>query len=209
MIKRINQVVRRLPAWPIYLLTAALIAWHFRQALAGVYRPDPVRVLEWEYGRLALQFLIASLALTPLRRFTGLNLMKFRRALGLSAFFFALAHLAVWLTLDMQGYVAQMLSDIVKRPYITVGMAALLMMLPLAFTSNDRMIRRLGGARWRRLHRLVYVLAPLVALHFIWVRKGWQIEPLVYAAVILLLLALRLPAPNRPAPRRQSNVQAA
>ena len=209
MIPRINQFVRRLPAWPIYLLAAALIAWHFRQALSGAYRPDPVRALEWEYGLLALQFLIASLALTPLKRFTGLNLMKFRRALGLSAFFFALAHLSVWLTLDMQGYVAQMLSDIVRRPYITVGMAALLMMLPLAATSHDAMIRRLGGARWRRLHRLVYALAPLVALHFIWVRKGWQIEPLVYAAVILLLLALRLPAQKRHAPRRPGNVQAA
>ena len=209
MIQRINQFVRRLPAWPIYLLAAALIAWHFRQALSGAYRPDPVRALEWEYGRLALQFLIASLALTPLKRFTGLNLMKFRRALGLSAFFMALAHLSVWLALDMQGYVAQMFSDIVKRPFITVGMAALLMMLPLAATSHDRMIRRLGGARWRRLHRLVYALAPLVALHFIWVRKGWQIEPLVYAAIILLLLALRLPAQNRPAPRRPGNVRAA
>ncbi len=209
MIQRINQFVRRLPAWPIYLLAAALIAWHFRQALSGAYRPDPVRALEWEYGRLALQFLIASLALTPLKRFTGLNLMKFRRALGLSAFFMALAHLSVWLALDMQGYVAQMLSDIVKRPFITVGMAALLMMLPLAATSHDAMIRRLGGARWRRLHRLVYALAPLVALHFIWVRKGWQIEPLVYAAIILLLLALRLPAQNRPAPRRPGNVRAA
>ena len=209
MIKRFNQFVRRLPAWPIYLLAVAFIAWHFRQALAGAYRPDPVRMLEWKYGLLALQFLIATLALTPLRRFTGLNLMKFRRALGLSAFFLAAAHLAVWLTLDMQGYVAQMLSDIVRRPYITVGMVALLMMLPLAATSHDAMIRRLGGARWRRLHRLVYALAPLVALHFVWVRKGWQIEPLVYAAVILLLLALRLPAPNRPAPRRQSNAQAA
>ncbi len=209
MIQRINQFVRRLPAWPIYLLAAALIAWHFRQALSGAYRPDPVRALEWEYGRLALQFLIASLALTPLKRFTGLNLMKFRRALGLSAFFMALAHLTVWLALDMQGYVAQMFSDIVKRPFITVGMAALLMMLPLAATSHDAMIRRLGGARWRRLHRLVYALAPLVALHFIWVRKGWQIEPLVYAAIILLLLALRLPAQNRPAPRRPGNVRAA
>ena len=198
MIKRINQFVRRLPAWPIYIAVAALIGWHFHLALSGAYRPDPVRMLEWEYGRLALQFLIATLALSPLKRFTGLNLMKFRRALGLASFFFALAHLAVWVVLDMQFLFGQMLADIAKRPYITVGMAALVMMLPLALTSHDRLVRRLGGARWRRLHRLVYPLALLAALHFIWVRKGFQIEPLIYMGVILLLLALRIRMPRLP-----------
>jgi sulfoxide reductase heme-binding subunit YedZ len=199
-VKTLNQLIRRLPAWPVYLVVAALIGWHFYQALTGAYRPDPVRALEWEYGRLALQFLIATLALTPLKRFTGLNLLKFRRALGLASFFFALAHLAVWVVLDMQFLFAQMLSDIVKRPYITLGMAALLLMLPLALTSHDRLIRRLGGARWRRLHRLIYPLAPLAALHFVLVRKGFQIEPLVYAGIILLLLALRLRLPRMSAP---------
>jgi len=198
MKKRINQIVRRLPTWPVYLTVAALIAWHFERALAGAYRPDPVRMLEWEYGRLALQFLIATLALSPLKRLAGLNLMKFRRALGLSSFFFALAHLAVWVALDMQFLFGQMLTDIAKRPYITVGMAALVMMLPLALTSHDRLIRALGGARWRRLHRLVYPLALLAALHFVWVRKGFQVEPLIYMGVILLLLALRLKLPRMP-----------
>ena len=198
MIKRINQIVRRLPAWPIYIVVAALIAWHFQRALSGAYRPDPVRMLEWKYGLLALQFLIATLALSPLKRFIGLNLLKFRRALGLSSFFFALAHLAVWVTLDMQFLFGQMLTDIAKRPYITVGMAALLMMLPLAVTSHDRFIRALGGARWRRLHRLVYPVALLAALHFVWVRKGFQVEPLVYMGVIILLLALRIRMPRLP-----------
>ena len=198
MKKRLNQLIRRLPTWPVYIAVAALIGWHFNQALSGAYRPDPVRALEWEYGILALQFLVATLALTPLKRFTGLNLLKFRRALGLSSFFFALAHLAVWVALDMQFLFGQMLSDIAKRPYITVGMAALLMMLPLALTSHDRLVRRLGGARWRRLHRLVYPLALLAALHFVWVRKGFQIEPLVYAGLVLLLLAMRLKTPRLP-----------
>ncbi len=193
MIRNINQRLRRLPSWPIYLVTLALIGWHFHLALSGAYRPDPVRMLELEYGLLSLQLLIATLAITPLKRFAGLNLVKFRRALGLSAFLFALAHLLVWVALDMQFLFGQMLSDILKRPYITFGMAAFVLMLPLAITSNDRLIRRLGGVRWRRLHRLAYPLALLAGLHFVWVRKGVQVEPLVYLGLIALLLALRLP----------------
>ena len=193
MTRSINQFIRRVPTWPIYLVTAALIAVHFWLAVSGHYRPDPVRRLEWEYGLLALQLLILTLAITPLKRFTGVNLMKFRRSLGLSAFFLALAHLLVWVVLDMQFLFAQMLTDIAKRPYITVGMAAFAMMLPLAITSSNALIRRLGALRWRRLHMLVYPLALLGALHFIWVRKGFQVEPLIYMGVILLLLALRLP----------------
>ncbi len=197
MIKAINHFIRRMPTWPIYLVVLAAIGWHFFLALRGAYRPDPVRMLELEYGGLSLQFLIASLIVTPLKRFTGLNLMKFRRALGLSAFLFALAHLGVWVALDMQFLFGQMLSDILKRPYITFGMAAFALMLPLAITSNDRLLRRLGGARWRRLHRLAYPLALLAVLHFVWVRKGVQIEPLVYLGLIALLLALRLPLSRR------------
>ncbi len=192
MTRTINHHVRRLPAWPIHIMTLALIGWHFWLAISGHYRPDPVRMLELEYGILALQLLLATLVITPLKRFTGINLMKFRRALGLSAFFFALAHLAVWVVLDMQFLFVQMLSDIVKRPYITFGMAAFVMMLPLAITSSNAFIKRLGAQRWRRLHRLVYPLAILGVLHFIWVRKGFQIEPLVYMGLLIVLLALRM-----------------
>ena len=195
--QHLNQLIRRVPAWPLYVLAAVLIAWHFWLALGGHYRPDPVRRLEWEYGLLALQFLLAALAITPLKRFTGLNLVKYRRALGLAAFMLALAHLLVWVVLDMQWLLGQMLTDILKRPYITVGMASFALMLPLAVTSSNAFIRRLGAARWRRLHRLVYPLALLAGVHFLWVRKGFQMEPVIYLGLIVLLLALRLPLLRR------------
>ncbi len=202
VITRLNRLVRRLPAWAVYAVTLALVGWHFQQALGGHYRPDPVRRLEWEYGLLALQLLLLGLAVTPLRSFAGLNLMKFRRALGLSAFMLVSAHLAVWVALDMQWLFGQMLSDIVKRPYITFGMASFALMVPLAVTSNNALMRRLGAARWRRLHRLVYPLTLLAAVHFVWVRKGVQVEPLVYLGLTIALLAMRLPVIKLP--RRQS-----
>ena len=193
----INQLLRRLPVWPVYLLALALVGWHLQQALAGAYRPDPVRALEHAYGMLALQFLIALLAITPLKRLVGLDLTKLRKALGLSAFLLALAHVVVWAALDMQFLFGQMFSDILRRPYIMLGMAAFLLMLPLAVTTNTWAMRRLGEARWRRLHRLVYPLALLAALHFVWVRKGFQLEPLIYLGIIVVLLALRLPFRRR------------
>ena len=137
---------------------------------------------------------IAGLAITPLRRHLGINLLRFRRAVGLLAFTYVGLHLAVWLVLDVQD-AARIWADIVKRPYVTVGVTAFLLMIPLAVTSNDLSVRRLGS-RWRRLHRLVYPAAVLGAVHFIWLSKGLQIEPLLYLAAILLLLALRLRLPR-------------
>jgi sulfoxide reductase heme-binding subunit YedZ len=124
-----------------------------------------------------------------LRRFLGINLIRFRRAIGLLAFTYVGLHLLVWLVLDVQ-ILAQIWADIVKRPYVTVGFTAFLLMIPLAATSNDWSLRRLGP-RWRRLHKLTYGVAVLGAVHFIWLSKGFQIEPLIYLAAILGLLVLR------------------
>ena len=197
LVSHLNGLARRLPTWPVYVLTFAVIGWYFIRALNGHYLPDPVRVLEHEYGRLSLQLLIATLAVTPLLRFTRLNLLRFRRALGLASFFFALAHLLVWVVLDMQMW-RLIVEEIVKRPYITLGMAAFVLMIPLTATSNNASIRLLK-ARWRALHRLVYPLALLAAVHFVLIRKGFQIEPLIYLGLIggLLLLRLKLPTARR------------
>ena len=130
----------------------------------------------------------------PARRFLGLNLMKHRRALGLICFAYVVCHLLVWLLLDVQ-IPSQILADIAKRPYITVGMAAFLLLVPLAVTSNNVSIRRLGP-KWRRLHQLSYPAALLAALHFVLLAKGFQIEPLLYLAAILLLLLLRVRIPT-------------
>ena len=117
--------------------------------------------------------------------------MKFRRAIGLSCFFFVVAHLMVWAVLDVQA-LGRVWADIVKRPYITVGMAGFALLLPLAVTSNNLSVRRLGPA-WRKLHKLTYPAAVLGAVHYVMLVKGWQVEPLIYLAVIVTLLALRLP----------------
>ncbi len=201
---RIGRLAGRVPVATVYVVGILLIAWPFMQALTGALGPDPVRTLEQNLGLSALQVLVAMLAVTPLRRFAGINLLRFRRALGLTALMIVSAHLTVWLFLDV-GEPARIWNDILRRPWITVGMIAFLMMLPLAATSSGAAIRRLGAATWRRLHMLTYVLVPLAAVHFVMVRKGWQVEPLIYLAIVALLLSLRL---ERMLPRRRSRGRA-
>jgi len=135
--------------------------------------------------------LIIGLAITPARKYLGLNLLKFRRAIGVMAFVYVVVHLGIWVVLDMSLRWEQMWGDIWKRPYITIGMVAFLAMIPLAVTSNNWSLRKLGAASWRKLHKLVYPIAILGAVHFIMVQKVWETEPLVFLAVILGLLALR------------------
>ena len=188
----VNQLLRRVPVWAVYLLGALPAPWLFYQGLTGGLGVEPIKELEHAYGELALQLLILTLAVSPLRRLTGLNLMKFRRAIGLLCFFYVLCHLLVWLVLDVQ-ILGQILADIAKRPYITIGMGAFVLMLPLAVTSNNLSVRKLGRS-WPRLHRLTYAAGLLGAAHFVMLAKGFQIEPLIYLGLMLLLLALRLPA---------------
>lgn len=159
----------------------------------GSLGPDPVAELTHETGLWALRLLLATLALTPLRKLTGSPLpIRFRRMIGLFAFFYAMLHLSVYVVLDLRGYWAQIFEDIVKRPYITVGAAALLLLIPLAVTSTRGMMRRLGR-HWGRLHKLVYPAALLACLHFFWLVKADKREPLIYASILLVLLAFRLP----------------
>lgn len=193
----LNTALRRVPSWLVYLCGLAPAVWLFWQGLTGALGVEPIKALEHRYGELALQFLIASLAVTPLRRIVGLNLMSHRRALGLLSFAYVVCHLLVWLLLDVQ-IPSQILADIAKRPYITVGMLAFVLLVPLALTSNAVSIRKLG-TRWRKLHKLSYPAAILAAVHFVLLAKGFQIEPLLYLGVIgvLLVLRLRLPAPKR------------
>lgn len=191
MVARINTTLRRVPTWPLYVLFALPAPWLVYLGATGGLGVEPIKALEHELGLLALQFLIAGLAVTPLRRFVGVNLIRFRRLLGLSAFYYVGCHLLVWLVLDVQ-ILAQIWADILKRPYITIGMIAFLLLIPLAVTSSDRAVRRLGPIGWRRLHRLAYPAALLAVLHFVMLRKGLQIEPLIYAGVICALLVMRM-----------------
>lgn len=190
IIDKTNQSLRKIPTWTIYLAGAGWAGWLFYQGLTGALGPEPINTLERAYGLVGLKLLVVGLLITPLRKFAGLNLLKFRRAIGVTTFFFILAHFTVWAVLDVQTF-ARVWADILKRPYITVGMTALSLMLPLALTSNNLSLRRLGAARWRKLHKLTYLIAILGAVHYIWLVKGWQLQPFVYLIIILGLLALR------------------
>ena len=195
LVDRINGAARRVPVWLVWLMLGTPAAWYFYLGLTGGLGAEPIKTLEQALGEVALQLLIAGLCVTPLRRHLGINLLRFRRAIGLLTFTYVVLHLLVWLVLDVQ-IPAQIWADIVKRPYVTVGAVAFVLMIPLAVTSNNASVRKLGP-RWRRLHKLTYGVAVLGAVHFIWLSKGFQIEPLIYLGVILALLALRMRLPRR------------
>ena len=198
VVDHINSAVRKVPTWVVYLMLALPLPYLFYLGLTGGLGREPIKALEHEYGELALKLLIVGLAITPLRRFVGVNLIMFRRAIGVMSFFFVLAHFLVWAVLDVQA-LDRIWEDILKRPYITVGMAGFLCLIPLAATSNNWSVRKLGQ-RWRVLHKLTYLAVILGGAHYIWLVKGIQLEPLLYMAVILGLMVLRLPK-KKPVPR--------
>jgi predicted Zn-dependent peptidase/DMSO/TMAO reductase YedYZ heme-binding membrane subunit len=190
--------------WLVCLAPLAMLLYRF---WSDDLTANPISYVTNELGDTALRLLLASLALTPLRLVFGIAWqMALRRLLGLFAFFYVCLHLGVWLVLDHFFDWAQLGADILKRPYITVGMLAWTLLVPLAATSTTAMIKRLGGATWRRLHRLAYVAAVLGCLHFIWLAKKVRVDPWVYAAVLALLLGVRLWDVARTVARRRRNL---
>ena len=153
---------------------------------------NPIEELIHRFGKWGLNFLLITLSITPLRRLTGLPwLMRFRRMLGLFAFFYVLMHFLTYAGLDQRFDIQVIVEDVIERPYITIGMSAFLFLIPLAITSTNSMMRRLGR-RWQDLHRLVYVIAILGVWHFYWQVKQDILEPLIYALILALLLCYRL-----------------
>ncbi|MGJ8611509.1 MAG: protein-methionine-sulfoxide reductase heme-binding subunit MsrQ [Octadecabacter sp.] len=191
MIDPINQFARKVPVWAVYILLTLPIPYLFYSAATGGMGPEPINVLEREMGELTLKLIILGLAITPLRKYLKLNLLKFRRAIGVMSFVYVAVHLGIWVALDMSLRFEEMWADVWKRPYITIGMAAFVLMVPLAVTSNNLSVRKLGGGMWCKLHKLVYPIAVLGGVHFIMVQKVWELEPLIYLAIILALLAVR------------------
>lgn len=187
---QLNATLRRIPSWTIYIAATLYVVWRFYLGMTGGLGPEPINAIERELGLTALQVVTLGLAVTPLRKHLGVNLMKHRRAIGVSAFFLVLVHLLVWLLLDVQS-LERIWADILKRPYITIGMLAFVLMLPLGVTSNNWSVRKLGRL-WRTIHKLTYGVAILGAIHYVMVVKGFQIEPLVYLGVIGGLLLLRI-----------------
>ena len=164
-----------------------------RGALSGDLGANPLDRVTDVTGEWGLRFLLLTLAITPLRQLTGIaGFQRFRRMLGLFAFFYVSLHFLTWLWLDQALVLENIIADIAKRPFVTVGFLAWLLLVPLALTSTRGMMRRLG-TRWQRLHRLSYVVGILGILHYIWLVKADLLEPLVYGVVLLILLSLRWP----------------
>jgi sulfoxide reductase heme-binding subunit YedZ len=167
---------------------ARLIGWAFMDALGA----NPIEKVLRQTGFWTLTFLSLTMAVTPIRQWTGLIwLGRFRRMLGLFAFFYSLLHLGTYVILDQFFDWTGILKDIAKRPYITVGFSALVLMIPLAITSTDRMLHRLGGDRWRKLHRLIYLITLGGVIHFWWLVKKDITEPFIFATIYLVSLLLR------------------
>lgn len=182
----------RLPKLAVYVVGFIPAAWTFCLGLDDRLGAEPIRALEQSLGLWALRFLLASLAITPLRQMAGIDFLRYRRAFGLLAFYYAALHLAAYVTLDHGLDWAAIWGDIRRRPYVTVGALSFIILIPLALTSNNAAIRRMGGRAWAKLHRLVYLAVIAAAIHFILVVKSWPPEPLVYVAITVLLLGYRL-----------------
>jgi methionine sulfoxide reductase heme-binding subunit len=179
----------KVPVFLLCLLPAGLLV---RGMLSGDLGVNPAETIQLQTGRWALKLLLISLAITPLRRLTHWNIViQYRRMVGLFAFFYASTHFLAYWAFDLNFAFAAMVGDVLKRPFITMGFAAFLLLIPLALTSTKGSIRRLGK-KWTQLHRLVYIAAISAVIHFAWKVKVFTGEPVFYAAILMVLLGFRL-----------------
>ena len=186
---RRSRVLLKVAAWAVCLAPVAVLLYRVVTQDLGA---NPISFVTNWLGDWTLRLLLASLAMTPLRILFGLSWpLALRRLLGLFAFAYAVLHFNIWLVVDHFFDWREMGADIVKRPYVTVGMTALTLMLPLAATSTAAAIRKLGGKNWQRLHRLAYAIGVCGVLHYLWLAKKANPTPYYYAAVLVLLLAIR------------------
>jgi len=187
--ERLRWVVKPL-IWLLALAPAAWLAW---AVISQTLSPNPAEAINRFLGEWTLKFLIATLAVTPLRKLTGWAVLnRLRRLFGLFAFFYAVLHLTSYIVVDQFFDWAAIWSDIVKRTFITLGMLSFVILVALAATSSARMVKRMGGHNWQRLHKGVYAASVLAVIHFIMMRKGFQLEPLMYTGFLTMLLAARL-----------------
>jgi sulfoxide reductase heme-binding subunit YedZ len=177
----------------LFVLCLVPLAWLVWDGVTNNLGANPVETVRRYTGDWTLRFLLIALTVTPLRRLTGWHVViRLRRMLGLFAFLYACLHFVSYIWLDQFFMWDAIIEDILDRPYITVGVASFLLLIPLAVTSTNGMVRRLGGRRWQRLHQLVYVIAVLGVIHFLWLVKSDISEPVIYGAILALLLGFRL-----------------
>ena len=186
-------VITRVVKPVLYVAAVLPFVWLVFALVTGLVMGDEVKFMQHVTGDTALTCLMLSLSVTPLRRLTGWNeLIKVRRLIGLTAFWYACLHLSTYLVFDQSLSLDEIAKDIVKHPWVLVGFTAFLCLVPLAITSTTGWVRRLGGKRWQRLHRLVYVAAIAGVLHYFWLVKKDARAPLVYGAVLLVLFGARI-----------------
>lgn len=187
-----DRIVRWVAKPAVFTLCLLPLAWLAWQAATGGLGPNPIEAINRSLGDWALRFLLISLAVSPVKELFGWAVvMRFRRMLGLFAFFYVSLHLANWIAIDQFFAWGLIGREIVKHPFITIGMLGFVLLVPLAATSTSGMIKRLGAARWKRLHQLVYVVAILGVVHFYMMVKADVREPLIYAGILLALLGWR------------------
>ncbi|HEY2547055.1 MAG TPA: protein-methionine-sulfoxide reductase heme-binding subunit MsrQ [Candidatus Acidoferrum sp.] len=180
----------KVPVFLLCLVPLAILVW---RALTANLGANPVEFIQHATGDWTLRFLVFTLCITPLRKLLKLpDLIRFRRMLGLFAFFYGCLHFLTYLGPDQSFDLAAMWKDVFKRPFITMGFAAFVLMIPLALTSTAGWIRRLGGRRWQMLHRLIYISAICGVIHYYWLVKSAVLRPLTYAAIVAALLLWRL-----------------
>ena len=210
-------IVTRVVKPVLYLAALLPLAWMLYALLTGLVMGDQVKFMQHVTGDTILTCLMLTLTVTPLRRLTGWNeIIRVRRLIGLTAFWYACLHLTTYLVFDQSLSMSEIIKDIIKHPWVLVGFTAFLCLVPLAITSTAGWVRRLGGKRWQRLHRLVYVAAVAGVLHYLWlVKKDIQL-PLLYGSVLLVLLGFRVwlawerrARNQRAAPTRKAETQPA
>ena len=177
----------------VFMLCLVPLVWLGVDAYEDRLGANPIEAITHSTGTWTLVFLLITLSVTPLRRLTGINaLIRLRRMLGLYVFFYACLHVVTYFWLDQFFDWPAIVKDIIKRPFITVGFFAFVLLIPLAVTSTNAMVKRLGGRRWQLLHRLVYVIAIAGVVHYLWLVKKDLTQPLIYAAALSVLLGYRL-----------------
>jgi sulfoxide reductase heme-binding subunit YedZ len=199
----VGRYPRNASIWLLYVAALLPAGWEFYLGATDNLGADPVKAFEQSLGLWAVRFLVATLAISPIREVLGLNLFRYRRALGLLSFYYALMHFAVYLLLDQEFAIQAVLADVAKRPFIMLGMTGLILLVPLAATSNARSIRGLGK-RWTHLHRLIYVIAICGVLHLSLATKNLSVEQWLYVVSLTLMILFRC---CRPLLRPQRNVR--